>query len=73
MADVASPTFDAETIRRMAAEAVKIALTPSEVDALRPLLGGLLEEIRQVSPTDRAGAEPETRITVEELAPMIPT
>jgi hypothetical protein len=66
MPDDPSPPLDAETIRRMAAELARIALTPSEVDALRPLLNSLLEEIRQVRPGDRAGAEPELSFTLEE-------
>jgi hypothetical protein len=66
MPDDTTPAFDAETIRRMAAEELKIALTAAEVDALRPLLNSLLDEIRKIAPGDRAGAEPEARITVEE-------
>jgi hypothetical protein len=66
MPDDSSPAFDAETIRRMAAEAVRIALTPSEVDALRSTLNSLLDEIRKIAPSDRAGAEPESSITVED-------
>jgi hypothetical protein len=66
MLDDPSPALDAESIRRMAAELVGIALTPAEVDALRPLLNSLLEEIRQVRPGDRAGAEPEPSYTLEE-------
>jgi hypothetical protein len=66
MADVPNPPLEAETIRRVAAEEVGIALTPSEVDALRPLLNSLLEEIRRIAPGDRAGADPEARIIVEE-------
>jgi hypothetical protein len=66
MPDAPSPPLDAETIRRMAAEEVRIALTPAEVEALRPLLNSLLDEIRGMAPGDRAGAEPEAKITVEE-------
>jgi hypothetical protein len=66
MLDDPSPALDAETIRRMAAESVRIALTPAEVDALRPLLNSLLEEIRQVRPGDRDGTEPELSFTLEE-------
>jgi hypothetical protein len=66
MLDDPNPAFDAETIRRMAREHVRITLTASEVDALRPLLDSLLEEIRRITTSDRAGAEPEGRITVEE-------
>ena len=66
MPDDPNPAFDAETIRRMAREHVRITLTASEVDALRPLLDSLLEEIRRIATSDRAGAEPEVRITVEE-------
>ncbi len=66
MLDEPAPDLDAETIRRMAAHEVKIALSPAEVDALSKLLGPLLGEIRQVAPGDRDGAEPETSVTVEE-------
>jgi hypothetical protein len=57
---------DPETIRRMAAHEVKLPLAPAEVDALSKLLGPLLEEIRAVSPADRAGAEPEGNFVVED-------
>jgi hypothetical protein len=66
MADEPAPDFDAETIRRMAAHVLKIALSPDEVDALGKTLGPLLEEIRKVAPGDRAGAEPEGSFMVEE-------
>jgi hypothetical protein len=66
MPDAPNTALEAETIRRMAAEEVKLALRPSEVDGLRSTLNGLLEEIGWITPSDRAGAEPETRITVEE-------
>jgi hypothetical protein len=66
MPDQPAPELDAETIRRMAAHEVKIALAPGEVDALSKTLGPLLEEIRQVGPGDRAGAEPEGSFVVEE-------
>ena len=66
MPEAPKPALEAETIRRMAAEEVRLALSPSEVDALRTTLNGLLEEIGRIAPSDRAGAEPETSITVEE-------
>jgi hypothetical protein len=66
MTDKPAPDLDAETIRRMAAHEVNIALAPAEVDALSTLLGTLLDEIRKVTPGDRAGAEPEISLTVEE-------
>ena len=65
MPDAPSPPLDAETIRRMASEEVRIELTPAEVDALRPLLNSLLDEIRRIAPGNRAGAEPEASITVQ--------
>jgi hypothetical protein len=66
MPDQPGPALDAETIRRMAAETARITLRPAEVDALRPLLNSLLEEIRQVRPGNRAGAEPEPSVTMED-------
>jgi Asp-tRNA(Asn)/Glu-tRNA(Gln) amidotransferase C subunit len=66
MPDAPNATLEGETIRRMAAEEVKLALRPSEVDALRTTLNALLEEIGRIAPIDRAGAEPETHISVEE-------
>ena len=66
MPDEPAPDLDNETIRRMAAHEVKIALSPGEVDALSKLLGPLLEEIRKVAPGDRAGVEPEVSCVVEE-------
>ena len=66
MPDVPNPALEAETIRRMAAEEVKLALRPSEVEAVRTTLNGLLEEIGWIAPSDRAGVEPETSIMVEE-------
>jgi hypothetical protein len=66
MPDEPVPDLDPETIRRMAADLVKISLSPAEIDALSKLLGPLMEEIRKVAPADRAGAEPELTVTVEE-------
>jgi hypothetical protein len=66
MLEAPDSALDAEMIRRMAAEVVKIPLTPAEVDALRTTLNGLLDEISKIAPSDRAGAEPESRITVED-------
>jgi hypothetical protein len=66
MQEVHRPALDAETIRRQAAEEVLIALTRAEVDALHTLLNSLLDEIRAIAPSDRAGVEPETTIMVEE-------
>jgi hypothetical protein len=66
MPDAPRPALEAETIRRMAAEEVRLAVSPAEVDALRTTLNALLEEIGWIAPSDRAGAEPETAITVEE-------
>ena len=66
MQDVAKPALDAGTIRSMAAEEVRISLTPAEVDALVLQLNSLLEEIRAIAPSDRAGVEPETTIMAEE-------
>jgi hypothetical protein len=63
---MADSAVEAETIRRMASEAVRIAVSPAEVDALRSLLNSLLDEIGRIAPDDRAGAEPEVSITVEE-------
>jgi hypothetical protein len=66
MPDEPRPTLEAETIRRMAAEEVKLALRPAEVDALRTTLNAILDEIGRIAPGDRAGSEPETAITVED-------
>ncbi len=66
MQDVPNPALDAGTIRSMAAEVVRIALTTAEVDAVRTTLASLLDEIRGIAPSDRAGLEPETTIMVEE-------
>ena len=66
MRDEPAPELDAETIRRMAAHEVRLALSPGEVDALSKLLGPLLGEIGAVTLTDRAGAEPEGGFVVED-------
>jgi len=66
MPEVPGPAFEAETIRRMADEEVALPLEVAELDALHTLLNQLLDEIRQISPRDRAGAEPETSVRVEE-------
>jgi hypothetical protein len=66
MPDLSNPAIDAEIIRRMASEHVRMALAPNEVDAVQSVLSSLLEEIRQIAPGDRAGAEPETSVTVED-------
>jgi hypothetical protein len=60
------PALEAETIRRMASEEVRIVIAPAEVEALRSLLNSLLDEISRIAPSDRDGAEPEVSITVEE-------
>jgi hypothetical protein len=57
--------LDRQTIQRMATEGLLLVLTPAEVEALHPLLNSLLEEIRQVSTRDRAGAEPEPTVLVQ--------
>jgi hypothetical protein len=66
MRDVPNPLLAAETIRRVASEQVRISLTPAEVDALETLLNSLLDEIGQIKLPDRATAEPEATVTVEE-------
>jgi hypothetical protein len=66
MLEEPNPSLDAETIRRMANEEVKLALTASEVDALKTLLSSLLEEIGRIGPADRGTAEPEPSVTVED-------
>jgi hypothetical protein len=66
MPDLPQPAVDADTIRRIASQAVMLPLTPAEVDALHTLLNSLLDEISQISPRDRAGAEPEVSVTVGE-------
>jgi hypothetical protein len=59
-------SLEAETIRRLAREQIRLPLTPAEVDALQTLLNSLLNEIQQVTLHDRSGAEPEPSVTVEE-------
>jgi hypothetical protein len=66
MPEPLNPAFDRQTIRRVATEEVLLVLTPGEIEALHPLLNSLLEEIRQVSTHDRAGAEPEPTVIVGE-------
>jgi hypothetical protein len=66
MRDVPNPSLEEETILRVAREQVRISLTPADVDALKTLLGSLLEEIRQVTRRDRGTAEPEVSVTVED-------
>jgi hypothetical protein len=66
MPEAPQPALEAETIRRMASEEVMLSLTQTEVEAIHNLLISLLEEIRQISPRDRAGAEPEVSVVVQE-------
>jgi hypothetical protein len=66
MPEFLDPVIEVETIRRIAGEDVKLSLTQAEVEALHNVLNSLVEEIRQISPRDRAGAEPEVSIVVEE-------
>ena len=66
MPEAPKSALAAETIRRMANEDVMLSLTQTEVEAIHNLLNSLMEEIRQISPRDRAGAEPEVSIDVEE-------
>jgi hypothetical protein len=69
MPDVPNPALDAETIRRIASEEVMLSLAPAEFDAILSVLNPLLAEIRQISPRDRAGAEPEVSVIVEDWPP----
>jgi hypothetical protein len=66
MPEAPKPALEAETVRRMASEEVMLSLTQAEVEAIHNMLNSLLEEIRQIAPRDRAGAEPEASIVVEE-------
>jgi hypothetical protein len=66
MPDLAKPTLEAETIRRIASEQVAISLGPGEIEALTTMLNGLLEEIRQMAPSDRGSVEPESGVVVQE-------
>ena len=66
MPEIAIGRLEAETIRRIASEQVGIELTDHDVSALKTTLDGLLEEIRQIAPSDRAGAEPESGVIVLE-------
>jgi hypothetical protein len=66
MPEFLDPVIAVETIRRIAGEDVMLSLTQAEVEALHTMLNSLVEEIRQISPRDRAGAEPEVSIVVEE-------
>jgi hypothetical protein len=66
MPEFPDPAIEVETIRRIASEDVMLSLTQAEVEALHNMLNSLVEEIRQISPRDRAGAEPEVSVVVEE-------
>ena len=66
MPQVVSPPLTSETISRVAIEDVRLPLSPAEIDALRGLLNPLLDEIRQITPRDVAGSEPEAAIVVED-------
>jgi hypothetical protein len=66
MPDLAKPTLEAETIRRIASEQVAISLAPGEIEALTTMLNGLLEEVRQMAPSDRGSLEPESGVVVQE-------
>jgi hypothetical protein len=66
MPEAPKPALEAETIRRMASEELMLSLTQTEVEALHSLLNSLVEEIRQISPRDRSGAEPEMGVVVQE-------
>jgi hypothetical protein len=66
MPEFPDPVLDVETIRRIASEDVMLPLTPAELDAILSVLNPLIGEFRQVTLRDRAGAEPEVSIVVEE-------
>ena len=66
MPEAPDSALEAETIRRVASEQVLLPLTAAEVDAIETTLASLLEEIRRVAAGDRANAEPETSVIVEE-------
>jgi hypothetical protein len=69
MPEFAKPNLEAETIRRIASEQVGISLAPAEIEALTTMLNGLLEEIRQIAPSDRGSVEPESGVVVQEWSP----
>jgi hypothetical protein len=66
MPDLAKSTLEAETLRRVASEQIGISLSPREIDALTTMLNGLLDEIRQIAPSDRRSVEPESGVVVQE-------
>ncbi|MEO6810443.1 MAG: hypothetical protein ABI353_15115 [Isosphaeraceae bacterium] len=51
-------TVSAETVHRMASELIGLDLNDIEIHALLPLLRSLMDEIDDVGPDDRDGAEP---------------
>ncbi len=63
---MADPKVDAETVRRMAVEVTRIPLEPADVEPIRATLEGLLLEIGGIKAADRADAEPETAVIVED-------
>ena len=66
MPELPNPVLEAESIGRMAREDLILPLLPAEIDAVRTIVNSLLEEIRQIAPSNRAGAEPEASVVVEE-------
>jgi hypothetical protein len=66
MPDLATPTLEAETIRRFASEQLGISLAQGEIETLTTTLNGLLDEIREMAPSDRRSVEPESGVVVEE-------
>jgi hypothetical protein len=65
MNDAPDHPLTAEEIRFIARVQLGLALTDREVEALRPVLNGLLDEIHRITPADRAGAEPDFACTLE--------
>lgn len=66
MPDLAKPTLEPETIRRVGSEQLAISLAPAEIDAIATVLNGLLDEMRTMTPNERGSVEPESGVVVQE-------
>lgn len=65
MPDALGRPLTAEEIRVIAHAQLGLALSDREVEALRPLLNSLREEMKWITPSERSGATPAVTFVLE--------
>jgi hypothetical protein len=65
MNDALDRPLTAEEIRVIAQAQVGLTLSDREIEALRPLLNSLRDEIKSITPPERSGATPAVTFELE--------